>query len=113
MTQAHIDKVKEELLSRKLQLEEELKRISEEKISDGQSQDDGDQALAATLETLRSSFQDTQYEEYMRINDALRAIDEGRYGICQDCEKEISEKRLKYYPNARRCLACQESAEEE
>jgi DnaK suppressor protein len=111
IAQAHLDKIKQELLARKKILEEELDRLSKEPVSDNQSQDDGDQAASSTLETLRNSIQNAEYEEFMMIETALRAIEDGRYGICQDCDQDISEKRLKYYPNAQRCLACQEAAE--
>lgn len=111
IAQAHLDKIKQELLARKKILEEELDRLSKEPVSDNQSQDDGDQAVSSTLETLRNSIQNAEYEEFMMIETALQSIADGRYGICQDCDQEISEKRLKYYPNAQRCLACQEAAE--
>ncbi len=111
IAQAHLDKIKQELLARKKILEEELDRLSKEPVSDNQSQDDGDQAASSTLETLRNSIQNAEYEEYVMIESALQSIADGRYGICQDCEQEISEKRLKYYPNAQRCLGCQEAAE--
>ena len=107
----HLEHIKQELIARKKFLEEELDRLSKEPVSDNQSQDDGDQAVSSTLETLRNSLQNAQYEEYVMIESALQAIADGRYGICQDCDQEISEKRLKYYPNAQRCLACQEAAE--
>lgn len=108
---AHLEKIKQDLLVRKKILEEELDRLSKEQISDNQSQDDGDQAVSSTLETLRNSIQNTEYEEYVMIEAALQSIANGTYGVCQDCQEEISEKRLKYYPNAQRCLACQEAAE--
>jgi len=111
ITQAHLDRVKSELLARKKVLKEELDRLSKEPVADSQSQDDGDQAVSSTLETLRNSIQNAEYEEYVMIEAALRSIEDGRYGVCQDCEQEISEKRLKYYPNAQRCLACQEAIE--
>ena len=111
VAKAHLEKVKQDLLIRKKILEEELDRLSQEPISDNQSQDDGDQAVSSTLETLRNSIQNAEYEEYVMIETALKSIADGTYGICQDCEQEISEKRLKYYPNAQRCLACQEAAE--
>lgn len=111
LAQAHLDKIKQELLARKKMLEEELDRLSKEPISDNQSQDDGDQAVSSTLETLRNSIQNAEYEEYVMIETALKSIEDGTYGVCQDCEQDISEKRLKYYPNAQRCLACQEAAE--
>lgn len=111
ITKSHLDTIKSELLARKKILEAELDRLSKEPVYDNQSQDDGDQAVSSTLETLRNSIQNTEYVELVMIESALQAIAEGRYGICQDCEQEISEKRLKYYPNAQRCLTCQEAAE--
>ncbi|AXK60985.1 TraR/DksA family transcriptional regulator [Candidatus Chromulinivorax destructor] len=111
LAQSQLDKIKSELLIRKKELEIELDRLSKEPVSDNQSQDDGDQAVSSTLETLRNSIQNAEYVEFVMIEAALRSIEDGRYGICQDCEQEISEKRLKYYPNAQRCLTCQEAAE--
>jgi len=111
ISKSQLEKVKSELLARKKVLELELDRLSKEPVSDNQSQDDGDQAVSSTLETLRNSIQNAEYEEFVMIEAALRSIEEGKYGVCQDCEQEISEKRLKYYPNAQRCLTCQEAAE--
>jgi len=111
IAEAQLQKIKNELLARKKILKIELDRLSKEPVSDNQSQDDGDQAVSSTLETLRNSIQNTEYEEFVMIEAALRSIEDGRYGICQDCDQDISEKRLKYYPNAQRCLTCQESAE--
>ena len=44
---------------------------------------------------------------------ALRKIDEGTYGICEECEEEISIERLMAVPDARYCIACQMSLERE
>ncbi|MBI2353140.1 TraR/DksA family transcriptional regulator [Candidatus Dependentiae bacterium] len=108
-----LELIKKELLERKKKLEETLESLSTEKVADTQSQDDGDQVVSITMESLRSSLQDAEYQEYKMIVDALQAIDEGTYGICQDCGEPISEKRLKYNPNARRCLLCQQKQEEQ
>jgi len=62
---------------------------------------------------LRNSLQDTEFEEYNRIVKALQMIEEGSYGMCVDCSKVISEKRLESYPDATRCVVCQELFEEE
>ena len=42
------------------------------------------------------------------IQDALRRLEEGGYGLCQECEQPISGKRLSALPWARYCAACQE-----
>lgn len=40
------------------------------------------------------------------IDFALEKIKKGKYGKCEDCEKNISEERLKVYPEARCCGKC-------
>jgi DnaK suppressor protein len=104
--------VKKQLLERKQELERELKQLHQEHFSDGQVQDIADQALSSTMENLNSSLQTTKLDEYRRIIMALEMINEGTYGICVDCHTPISEKRLTLFPNATRCLACQELFEE-
>lgn len=111
MSKADLVKIKEDLLKRKQEIEQELQNLSSEKMVDGQSQDDADQVVSVTMESLRNSLQDTEYQEYNKIVAALKAIDDGTYGICQECGQNISENRLKYNPNARLCLVCQEKAE--
>lgn len=107
-----LEEIKKELTTRKIELEQDLVQSYSEKFSDDQVQDPGDQALTSTMESLRSSIQDTRIDEFNRIVKALKMIEEGTYGICVDCELPISERRLKLYPDATRCLACQEAFEE-
>ena len=107
-----LHQIKEQLLHRKWELEEKLTSLSKEQLSDGQVQDPGDQALTATMESLRMSLQDAEVEEYRGIMRALERIKEGEYGICADCGNPISEKRLSSFPGTMRCLACQEKFEE-
>lgn len=111
-TQKELSQIKKELQARKIELEQGLANSYTEKFSDDQVQDPGDQALTSTMESLRSSLQNAHIDEFNRINKALKMIDEGIYGICGDCELPISEKRLKLYPDATRCLSCQEAFEE-
>ena len=103
--------LKDSLLERKRALEEQLSELYVHEVSD-QVQDSGDQALSSSMETLRLSLQEADMDEYHRIIQALQMLDEGTYGICLECESEISGKRLKLYPNATRCLVCQEALEE-
>jgi len=110
--QKQFDTIKKELIARKHELEQELIRLSKEQVADTTIQDQGDQALTSTMEQLNISLQDTERQEYDRIVQALSKLEEGTYGICVDCDQEISERRLKSYPNAARCLVCQEAFEE-
>lgn len=104
--------IEKALIQRRNEIEEQLKSLATEKVTDDQVQDPGDQALSATMEILRNSLQDTELMEYNRILQALDKIKAGTYGICIDCGGDISEKRLKSYPNAARCIVCQEAFEE-
>ena len=110
-TKKKLEEIKAELEARKLELEQEMTGLYQEKFSDDQVQDSADQALSSTMESLKASLHDTKNEEYKRIVQALEMIDDESYGVCVDCGKDISEKRLKYYPNATRCLVCQEGYE--
>jgi len=40
------------------------------------------------------------------IDDALRKLTRGRYGICEGCGELISKPRLEAMPFARLCIAC-------
>lgn len=42
------------------------------------------------------------------VQDALRRIESGAYGVCYECEETISAKRLEAVPWAKYCVSCQE-----
>jgi DnaK suppressor protein len=107
-----LEEIREDLLVRKYELEQLLAQQAHERVDQEAGKDIGDQAMSSTMETLNKSLQDNELEEYNRIVRAIAKIDEGTYGTCIDCNESIPERRLKYYPNASRCLACQEAYED-
>jgi len=56
---------------------------------------------------LASSEREIVYD----INEALKRIEDGIYGNCQECDKSITKKRLKAVPYAKYCIKCQEGME--
>lgn len=46
-----------------------------------------------------------------RLQAALRAIEKGKYGICERCNKEIPTERLDVRPDATLCVTCQAEVE--
>lgn len=46
------------------------------------------------------------------MEDALKRIDDGTYGICAHCGEEISPERLDAMPYAKLCVKCEEKAED-
>ncbi len=49
--------------------------------------------------------------EVCDINLALEKIDDGTYGLCEECSGRISRKRLKALPFARLCIECKQAEE--
>ena len=45
-------------------------------------------------------------ESLAQVEDALRKIDEGGYGVCERCQQPIAPARLEARPEARRCINC-------
>lgn len=63
----------------------------------------------ATQEITRNSVYRIRSRESRLINkikDRLKAIEDGTYGICEDCEEPISLERLKARPVTSYCIAC-------
>jgi len=42
----------------------------------------------------------------VETKEALKRIEDGTYGICENCGKEIPIERLKAYPSAKTCMQC-------
>ena len=70
----------------------------------------------ANLETDRNfllRIRDRERKLILKIKEALARIDEGTFGICEECGEEISEERLKARPVTTLCIECKTKAEEE
>lgn len=73
-----------------------------------QEEDEVQGAKIIFLETRLSS----RHQLYRnKIIKALRKIDEGHYGQCEECEGVIEEGRLKARPVAGLCIVCKEQEE--
>jgi DnaK suppressor protein len=46
-----------------------------------------------------------------KIEKALRKIEEGTFGTCEECQEEISIKRLEARPETTLCIRCKEDQE--
>jgi DnaK suppressor protein len=45
--------------------------------------------------------------ELLQVEYALEHAAQGKYGVCEDCEREIPPRRLQIVPAATLCVACQ------
>jgi DnaK suppressor protein len=70
----------------------------------------------AALESDRNfllRIRDRERKLLVKIQEALKRIDDGTFGTCQECGEEISESRLKARPVATLCVDCKRMQERE
>ena len=68
----------------------------------------------ASLETDRNfllRIRDRERKLIEKIKEALERIDNGTFGICEVCGKEIGEERLKARPVTTQCIDCKKKQE--
>lgn len=70
-----------------------------------------DQASSERDRELGLLLGDREREKLHAIDEALLRIDEGEYGVCEECEEEIPLGRLKAMPFARHCVRCKSDLE--
>jgi RNA polymerase-binding protein DksA len=52
-----------------------------------------------------------EYDTLYWIDEALKKIESGGFGLCESCGKEISPTRLEFRPYALYCIDCKEEME--
>jgi DnaK suppressor protein len=70
--------------------------------------DPGDMAEQSHEEWLFLKRNAATTEEARLIDEALKRIEKGTYGVCAECEQPISPKRLAAVPWAKYCIHCEE-----
>lgn len=73
--------------------------------------DEADQAQAAMDRDLQFELSDTERNTLDQIEGAIRKIDKGTYGACEQCRQPIETLRIKALPFARYCILCQSGSE--
>ena len=67
-----------------------------------------DQASGNNEVHIQLKLKQTDAKILQAIDEALRRIDEGTYGICRDCGEPIAAARLNAIPWTRVCISCKE-----
>ncbi len=73
--------------------------------------DDADLSVIDLSEDISLKQLSAHRETLIKIDEALRKLEEGTYGLCEECGEEISVERLKIIPFATHCIECQEKKE--
>lgn len=68
----------------------------------------------ASLESDRNfelRIRDRERKLIMKIREAMDRLDEGEFGICESCEEEIGDARLRARPVTTLCIDCKTEQE--
>jgi RNA polymerase-binding transcription factor len=73
--------------------------------------DEMDLASSEYLQSFTFRLRGREKSFLDKINKAIAKIDDGSFGICEECEEEISVKRLEARPETTLCIRCKEDQE--
>lgn len=104
----NLEEVKNKLIKERKEIElllEDQKREEREILTESESATD---IIADIYEFKQEAHltKEALEERIKEINKALDKIDKGTYGICENCQKNIEETRLKINPAAYLCREC-------
>jgi RNA polymerase-binding protein DksA len=71
----------------------------------------GDAAAGTLDREIDYTLEEHSGQVLVKIDDALRRIEEGTFGTCARCSKPIAEERLEAKPWASLCIDCQRAVE--
>ncbi len=109
MKKSELTQHKKTLLAKKEDLERSIGQtvMTGEKTTDGHG-DFADRSAAANEEEISIQLKQTDAKLLRAIEDALARVESGSYGVCIDCDEEISSARLKAVPWTKVCIGCKE-----
>jgi len=86
-----------------------LHRPLAESVGDIMTHDyeDTDFAQALSDREINDTLVHLLSENREQVERALDRLSAGKYGICEDCDEAIATERLKFRPEATRCVGCQ------
>lgn len=115
MNKREKERYKKELLEKKKEIDHHLSEFYTEskEVETGIAQDVVDRAESSYTKEFLLSLSNKERKQLSLINEALKRIEKGTYGICQRCTQEIGKKRLEAIPWTPYCINCQEKEEEE
>ena len=73
--------------------------------------DSADAAFEADSDEVCSRLAQLDSRELSQIDRALARLQQGKYGICETCERRIAFTRLNALPNATLCITCERQME--
>jgi RNA polymerase-binding protein DksA len=122
LNKKQIAEIKKRLLEERKSLLKQYHDLEEGNLSSSQSDLTGEVGFdeeyadsgTFTFERERDlSLSNNVKDLLKKVEMALQKIEQGTYGICDMCKKDIPEERLKALPYANLCIACKQKEEKE
>jgi len=106
----NLETIRQQLLLRRDKLIQRMQEIAEvQQHANGPlSQDFAEQATEREQEEVLDALGQVGSLELSQINRTIERIEEGDYGVCASCGKEIAEARLEILPDSEYCVTCAE-----
>ena len=115
LSTAQLAELRALLLARRADIEQQMQQNRENlapaELSDSVSQDEGARLKNQTRE-VDSVLTTLDAADLARIDRALEAMDEGSYGLCDECGCAIPFERLKIEPMTQHCVGCKSTWEQ-
>lgn len=73
--------------------------------------DEIDQANTDVEQSMRMRLRNRETLYLKKVEEALRRIEDGLFGLCESCQEPIEKKRLLARPTATLCVSCKEDQE--
>ena len=108
MTKNELNRFRAILTAKVAELERSNHR---EGITSERSADQLEEIQAASQRALAVCNLDREFNQLREACAALRRMDEGSFGICQECDEDIHPRRLAAVPWAALCIQCQEAVD--
>lgn len=115
MTKEELEKIKKALINWRDEILESQKKAVIEMAKEGEEQTFPDPTDRATYEEDRArvlKIKDRELKLLHKIEETLKRIEKGDYGICAECGAEIPFERLLARPVTNLCIECKTDQEE-
>ena len=86
---------------------------SDMQLDEGDLPDEMDLASSEYLQSFQFRLRGRERTFMSKIDKALAKIEDGSFGVCEDCEEQIHAKRLEARPETTLCIKCKEEEERE
>ena len=88
-------------------IDEEVKGLAASQTGNQSYSNHMADAGSDAMETEQAFIHASQGSDYLlELNAALKRIEKGTYGVCEECKDKIPVKRLEAYLAARLCVEC-------